>query len=62
VFIGPGGHKSPGSFQTVVAAPSEEIAWEVAMMSDVWESLPFQVKNIQIFPKEPLTNGKHQAR
>lgn len=32
------------------------------MMSDVWETLPFQVKNIQIFPKEPFTNGKHQAR
>lgn len=32
------------------------------MMSDVWEQLPFQVKNIQIFPKDPLaTHGQHQA-
>jgi hypothetical protein len=62
VFIGLDGSKTRGSFQTVVVAQSEEIAWELAMMTDVWEPLPFKVKNVQIFPKEPLTNGKHQAR
>lgn len=56
------GRKAKGCFQTVVIAPSEAIAWEVAMMSDVWEQLPFKVQNIQIFPKEPIVNGKHQAR
>lgn len=51
------GQKIPGSFQTVVVAPSGEIAWEIAMMSDVWEQLPFKVQNIQIFPKEPKVRG-----
>lgn len=64
IFTGHDGRKIKGSFQTIVCAPSEGIAWEVAMMSDVWEQLPFQVKNIQIFPKDPLlqSNGQHQAR
>lgn len=51
------GRKIPGSFQTIVFAPSEEVAWEVAMMSSVWEQLPFNVKDIQIFPKEPTVHG-----
>lgn len=51
-----------GSFQTVVVAPSEDMAWEIAVMSDVWEQLPFDVANVQIFPKEPLSNGKHPTR
>lgn len=59
VCIAPDGRKIKGSFQTVVVAPSEGIAWEVAMMSDVWEHLPFKVQNIQIFPKEPIVNGTH---
>lgn len=53
VFVGYGGQKVKGSFQTVVCAQSESIAWEVAMMSDVWEHLPFEVKNVQIFPRDP---------
>lgn len=62
VVVGHNGQKTKGSFQTIVCAPSEAIAWEVAMMSDVWEQLPFQVKNIQIFPKDPVsTHGQHQA-
>jgi len=51
------GSKARGAFQTVVVAPSEGIAWEVAMTSDVWEPLPFKVQNIQIFPKEPMVHG-----
>jgi hypothetical protein len=54
VFIGYSGAKQQGSFQTVVVAESEEIAWEVACACDVWEQLPFDVKNAQIFPKDPL--------
>ena len=64
IFIGYDGTKLKGSFQTVVCAPSEGLAWEVAMMSDVWERLPFEVKTIQIFPKDPLQqpDGQHQTR
>lgn len=54
MFIGYSGAKQQGSFQTVVVAESEEIAWEVACACDVWEQLPFDVKNAQIFPKDPL--------
>jgi hypothetical protein len=60
VFIGYGGDKQRGSFQTVVMAQSEDMAWEVAMMCDVWESLPFKVDNCQVFPKDLLpSDGRH---
>mgnify|MGYP006267694349 CR=1 FL=1 len=62
LFVGPHGRKIKGSFQTVVVAPSEDMAWEIAMSSDIWEQLPFDVDNISIFPKEPLSDGKHQTR
>ncbi len=62
VFMGPTGRRTKGSFQTVVLAPSEELAWEVAMMCDVWEQLPFDVKNVQIFPKDPTNHGSHSTR
>jgi hypothetical protein len=61
VFL-PDGTKARGSFQTVVFASSEIIAWEIAMMSEVWEPLPFSVDNAQIFPREPVIHGKHQTR
>lgn len=61
VFIGAGGQKYKGSFQTIVLAPNEEMAWEVAMRSDIWEPLPFNVKNPQVFPKDPIANGSNQA-
>jgi hypothetical protein len=63
VFIGRDGHKERGSFQTVVMAPTEDYAWEVACMQEVWEPLPFQVKNVQIFPKDPdvAPHGPDQA-
>ena len=51
------GSKTHGSFQTIVFAPSEEVAWELAMMSSVWEQLPFNVQDIQVFPKEPKVRG-----
>jgi len=54
VFVGYGGTKERGSFQTVVLAPSEDMAWDIAVMCDVWERLPFEVNNVQIFPKDPL--------
>jgi len=62
VFMCPTGHRTKGSFQTVVLAPSEDLAWEVAMMCDVWEQLPFDVKNVQIFPKDPINHGSHSTR
>lgn len=62
VFIGIDGHKERGSFQTIVMAPNEEMAWDVAIQHDVWERLPFAVSNVQIFPKDPvLAHGDHQA-
>jgi hypothetical protein len=60
-FVGPTGTIAKGSFQTIVVAPSEDMAWEVAMSCDVWEELPFQVANVQIFPKEPVANGGNSA-
>ncbi len=60
-FVGPNGTIAKGSFQTIVMAQTEEMAWEVAMGCDVWEELPFQVDNVQIFPKEPVTNGSNPA-
>ena len=59
VFIGYGGQRERGSFQTIVMAESEEMAWELAMGCDVWEQLPFKVANCQIFPKDPLPNHGH---
>jgi len=32
------------------------------MMCDVWEQLPFDVKNVQIFPKDPTNHGSHPTR
>jgi hypothetical protein len=55
VFIGYGGTRETGSFQTVVMAETEEMAWEVATTCDVWERIPWKVDNVQIFPKAPLT-------
>ena len=62
VFVGPSGRRIEGSFQTVVVAPSEDMAWEIAMNCDIWEQLPFQVKNVQIFPKDPLNHGNYSTR
>lgn len=64
VFIGYGGERERGSFQTIVRAPSAEYAWEVAIEQDVWTRLPFRVNAIQIFPKTPevISNGTDQAR
>lgn len=63
VFIGPGGDRERGSFQTVVMAETEDMAWDVAMRCDVWESLPFKVESCQIFPKDPApADGHHSPR
>ena len=56
-FIGYGGTKETGSFQTVVMAENEEMAWEVATTCDVWERIPWKVDNVQIFPKAPLMSA-----
>jgi hypothetical protein len=56
-FIGYGGTMERGSFQTVVVAENEEMAWEVATACDVWERIPWKVDNVQIFPKTPLTSS-----
>jgi hypothetical protein len=63
IFIGQNGYREEGSFQTVVMAMSEDAAWDVATQHDVWERLPFQVPDVQIFPKDPLPVGhdQHQA-
>ena len=53
VFVGHNGSKIKGSFQTIVMALSEDHAWDVAIQHDVWQQLPFEVKNVQIFPKDP---------
>lgn len=43
-----------GSFQTVVVAENEEMAWDIATNCDVWERIPWEVDNVQIFPRAPL--------
>lgn len=53
IFVGHDGRKQQGSFQTIIMAMSEEAAWDVAIHHDVWEQLPFEVPNVQIFPKDP---------
>ena len=53
IFIGQNGYREEGSFQTIVMAGSEEAAWDIATQHDVWERLPFQVPDVQIFPKDP---------
>ena len=53
-FVGPCGVITSGSFQTVVMAECEEMAWDVAIRGDVWEQLPWDVDNVQIFPKCPV--------
>jgi len=57
-FINHKNQTCKGSFQTVVMAESEIIAWETAMDCDVWEKLPFEVKHVQVFPCEiPTCNN-----
>lgn len=51
-FMHLGEERKYSAFQTVVVATSAETAWEVACMTDVWETLPFQVKQVQIFPRD----------
>ena len=53
-FIGYGGTREAGSFQTIVVAENEEMAWDIATCCDVWERIPWKVDNVQIFPKLPL--------
>ena len=43
-----------GGYQTVVVAESSEAAWEVAMDSDTWEVLPFDISGIACFPRDVL--------
>ena len=54
-FIGYGGAKESESFQAIVMAESEDMAWEVATTCDVWERIPWKVDKVQIFPRAPLT-------
>ncbi len=44
-----------GGFQTVVLAENPDVAWTVAMETDKWEVLPFDVDGMEVFPVEPLT-------
>lgn len=64
VFIGPGGTRERSSFETIVMAPTEDYAWDVATNSDAWTRLPFCVENVQIFPKDPkvISSGNHPTR
>tara|TARA_R100001198_G_C5090603_1_gene127629 strand:- start:174 stop:569 length:396 start_codon:yes stop_codon:yes gene_type:complete len=52
-FMHLGNEQDYTAFQTIVSANSAEAAWEVACMTDVWETLPFQVKRVQVFPRDP---------
>jgi len=49
------GAKTQCSFQTVVMAESAQMAWEIALRSDFWEQLPWDVDKVQVFPKTPVT-------
>jgi|GEM_PF-2356124 len=52
VFIDNNSRSAMGSFQTVVIAETEIMAWETAMDCDTWDKLPFEVKDVQVFPSE----------
>lgn len=54
-FIDHNSRSTMGSFQTVVMAETEIMAWETAMDCDVWEKLPFEVKHVQVFLSEIST-------
>ena len=41
-------------FQTVVIAETAEKAWEVAITSDTWETLDFEISCMTVFPQTPL--------
>ena len=56
-FIGYGGTRETGSFQTIVVAENEEMAWGIATCCDVWERIPWKVDDVQIFPRAPLTSA-----
>jgi hypothetical protein len=49
------GAKTQCSFQTVVMAESAQMAWEIALRSDFWEQMPWDVDRVQVFPKTPVT-------
>ena len=51
---------SRGSFQTIVVAQSEAMAWELASQDASWDSLPFLVEHPSIFPRDVLTCEKPQ--
>ena len=55
-FIGYGGTRELGSFQAIVVAENDEMAWDIATRCDVWERIPWKVDNVQIFPRAPLTS------
>jgi hypothetical protein len=57
-FIDHNSRSAMGSFQTVVMAESEIMAWETAMGCDIWEKLPFEIKYAQVFPREVPTCEK----
>jgi len=41
-------------FQTVVVAENAEKAWAVAVDSDTWETLDFEISCMTVFPQVPL--------
>ena len=53
-YIGYGGVFGTESFQTIVVAENEEMAWDIAMHCDVWERIPWKLDDVQIFPRLPL--------
>ena len=63
-FIGYGGTRETCSFQTIVVAENEEMAWSIAMHCDVWERIPWKLDDAQIFPQAPLTSANvgHSSR
>ena len=51
---------SHGSFQTIVVAQSEAMAWELASQDASWDALPFPVEHPSIFPRDAITSEKPQ--
>ena len=51
---------SRGSFQTIVVAQSEAMAWELASQDVSWDALPFPVEHPSIFPRDAITCEKPQ--
>lgn len=60
IYCNPLGNVSHCSFQTIVVAQTETMAWELATQDASWDQLPFEVQHPSIFPRDAITCEKPQ--